>query len=116
MTGAGPEPIQMGRGKPGWRSRLTPRLRRVAALLADGYTNAAIARRLGLEAGAVRKDVAALYRLAGLDARDAERNPRVVLAVRLQNAMARERERERRAQRDQRQPAATGMEGERVTA
>lgn len=95
MTGAGPEPIQMGKGKPGWRSRLTPRLRRVAVLLADGYTNEAIARRLGpgVDEGAVRKDVHALYRLAKLPAGDRERNPRVVLAVRLQKAMARERDR-----------------------
>jgi DNA-binding NarL/FixJ family response regulator len=51
---------------PGWWSALTPREKEVAALVADGLSNAAVARRLDLGVGTVKDHVHAVLSKAKL--------------------------------------------------
>jgi DNA-binding NarL/FixJ family response regulator len=60
-------------------SRLTPREREVLALMGEGRTNAAIAKRLVIGTGAVEKNVTSIFTKLGLD--DSGSDHRRVLAV-----------------------------------
>jgi DNA-binding NarL/FixJ family response regulator len=60
--------------------RLTPRQREVLALIAEGYSNSAIAERLVLARKSVENHINALYRDLGLDPEDSHVNPRVCVA------------------------------------
>jgi DNA-binding NarL/FixJ family response regulator len=62
-------------------ARLTPRQGEVIALVAEGRTNAAIARRLGITEKAVVQHVSRIYDLLGLTAND-EDHRRVLAVVR----------------------------------
>ncbi len=59
---------------------LSPRERRVADLVAQGYTNAAIANRLGISHQTVKNYISSIY--AKLELRDTRTHPRVALALR----------------------------------
>ncbi len=58
-------------------AELTPRQREVLALLAEGYTNAAIARALGLAEKSVENQVSLLYQQLRIDREDSSLHPRV---------------------------------------
>ena len=59
---------------------LSPRERRVADLVAQGYTNIAIARRLGISPQTVKNHISNIYDKMNL--RQPDRHPRVTLALR----------------------------------
>ncbi len=59
---------------------LSPRERQVADLVAQGYTNIAIARRLGISPQTVKNHISNIY--AKLELQDTHTHPRVVLALR----------------------------------
>lgn len=57
--------------------RLTPRQHEILGLIAQGFTNAAIARRLVLSEKSVENQTNALYRQLGIDSEDTSLHPRV---------------------------------------
>ncbi len=59
---------------------LSPRERQVADLVAQGYTNTAIARRLGISPQTVKNHISNIYDKMNL--RQPDRHPRVTLALR----------------------------------
>ncbi len=56
---------------------LTPRQREVLGLIAEGYTNAAIAQALGLAEKSVENQISLLYHQLGIDREDSSLHPRV---------------------------------------
>jgi DNA-binding NarL/FixJ family response regulator len=81
-TPAGPTSLCVLRSRAGWRSplaELTPREREVIALIAEGRTNAAIARRLAVTSQAVSKHIASIF--TKLDLPPSDDDHRRVLAV-----------------------------------
>ncbi len=59
------------------RSRLTPRQQEILALIAQGYSNAAIAQRLHLAEKSVQNQINLLYQQLGIDSQDPTLHPRV---------------------------------------
>ena len=62
-------------------SRLTPRQYEILSLIAQGYTNAAIADQLGLSEKSVQNHINSLYQQLGLDREDASVQPRVTAVL-----------------------------------
>lgn len=75
----GPEVVSPMRGRPAELSPLTPREREVLALMAEGLTNAGVARRLWLNERTVETHVASI--LTKLDLASSPDSNRRVLAV-----------------------------------
>lgn len=78
------DPYIVARRRPrpgGALARLTPRQRDVLALIAQGFTNAAIAQRLGLAPSTVENQVNMVYQECGLGQESAQFNPRVRAAL-----------------------------------
>ncbi len=61
-------------------ARLSPRRRQILALIAEGYSNTAIAEHLALTRKSVENHINVLYRDLGLDPLDHRINPRVQVA------------------------------------
>lgn len=79
------DPYVVARRQPrpgGSLTRLTPRQREVLSLIALGFTNTAIAQRLGLAASTVENQLNQIYQELGLAEEHAEFNPRVRAALR----------------------------------
>lgn len=77
-----PYVVARRRPRPGGNlARLTPRQREVLSLIALGFTNAAIAQRLGLAASTVENQLNQIYQELGLGEEHAEFNPRVRAAL-----------------------------------
>jgi DNA-binding NarL/FixJ family response regulator len=71
-------PLSLYRSEP--LGRLTPRQREVLALIAEGYSNSAIAEHLVLARKSVENHINGLYRDLGMDPEDTNVNPRVRVA------------------------------------
>jgi len=57
--------LRQGRPRPDWFDALTPRQQQVALLVADGLSNASIAKRLGVTVGTVKDHVHAILTTSG---------------------------------------------------
>lgn len=82
----GAAPLAARPAAPAWQeaspvAELTPRLRDIWALVAQGHSNAAIAGRLGLSPRWVDNAVGQLYAALGIDTRDTAINARVQAAL-----------------------------------
>lgn len=77
-----PNMVRHSRPKPGSLcARLTPRQKEILDLVAQGFSNAEIARRLHLARKTVENQLNALYQEAGIDHRDAAMHPRVKMVL-----------------------------------
>jgi DNA-binding NarL/FixJ family response regulator len=78
------DPYIVARRRPrpgGGLARLTPRQQEVLAFIAQGFTNAAIAQRLGLAPSTVENQLNQIYQELGLGEEHADFNPRVRAAL-----------------------------------
>ena len=78
------DPYVVARRRPrpgGCLARLTPRQREVLALITQGFTNAAIAQRLGLAPSTVENQLNQIYQELGLGEEHSDFNPRVRAAL-----------------------------------
>lgn len=78
------DPYVVARRRPrpgGAVARLTPRQREVLSSIAQGFTNVAIAQRLGLAASTVENQLNLIYQELGLGEEQADFNPRVRAAL-----------------------------------